>query len=184
MEEYDSTPPASVQGLKKMMHCVHQFDILLDRWKTDIDTSVVVPIITVEHSGVDELYPKRIKFASIGVATAVTYYWAFKVYLKHMMVDISNDLSIYGESTESVGLEAINISLDYASRIFRSMAYCFRKNNGVLGKLVGLFPFDTAWQTIIRANNMHAFDLSRELHFCQETADRFRQLGIPLFRDR
>ena len=184
MEEYDSTPPASVESLKKMMQCAHQFDMLLDRWKSDMDTSVVVPIITVKHNDSVEIFPDQISFASIGVATAMIYYWAFKIYLKHMIVDIANDLSVYGESIDYMGVEATNGALDFTSRICQSMAYCFQQNNGILGKLVGLFPFDAAWQTIIRANDMPGFDLGRELEFCQATADQFRSFGLTLFRER
>lgn len=185
MEEYDSTPHASVGCLKEMMQCVSQFDLSLDQWKTEMDNSVTVPIVIEEDQiGSEHLFSDHITFASIGVATAMLYYWAFKIYLSHMAIDIGKDLPDQGGQIALSKKNSMSNALAYARKLCRSMEYCFNRHTGVLGKLVGLFPFDAAWQTFIRAKEWDDIDVSLELKFCQKSAQRFRDMGITLFRDR
>lgn len=184
MEEYDSTLIASVESLQRMMKSARQFDLLLDHWKTVMETSIVVPVVTLTHTESEESFSDQITFASIGLATAMGYYWTVKIHLNHLLADIANKLLLHDVLVASVGVQASGVALDYARKISQAMEFWFAGDSGLLGKLVGLLPFDAMWHAFTRANEDPGVDLTRELDFCQNTARRYRQMGFTLFKER
>ena len=186
MEEYDSAGLASVDHLHQMLKRLRQFHHQIDQWKRNFEVTVRVPLVSVRETNSVDLFPNEIHFATMGVAISLLYYYAFKIHLNRMVIDIANDLATWGEPVPAIQLEATKQCLEYAKRICRSLPYCFDKDKGSLGKLISMFPFDSAWQTFIRANNdpYQATAHSREVDFCRSTALRYRQNGIPLFNER
>ena len=186
MEEYDSARLASIDHLYQMLQRLRQFHLLIDQWKRDFKVSVKVPLVIVKATHSEDLFSDEIHFATMGVATSLLYYYAFKIYINQMIVDIADDLAIQGESVSAIRSEATKQSLEYARRVCRSLAYCFDKDKGALGKLISIFPFDSAWQTFIRAGDDPEFDndCSREVDFCRSMALRYQQMGITLYRQR
>jgi hypothetical protein len=186
MEEYDSTQLASVDHLHQILRRLRQFHNLIDQWKRNFEVTVMVQLVTVKETHSNDLFPNEIHFAAMGVATSLLYYYAFKIHLYQMIIDIAEDLALLGRSISAIRLEATNQALEYARRICRSLPYCFEKKKGALGKLISMFPFDSAWQTFVRANEDPELDAdySREVEFCRSTALQYQKMGITLFRQR
>jgi hypothetical protein len=186
MEEYDSTGLASIGHLHQMLQRLRQFHDLLDYWKRNFEVTVNVPLVVVKETDSDDLFPNEIHFAAMGAATSLLYYYAFKIYLNQMIIDIAEDLALQGQPIPGIRSEAKDQALGYARRICRSLPYCFEKDKGALGKLISMFPFDSAWQTFVRANDDPELDADygREVDFCRLTARRYEQAGITLFRQR
>ena len=186
MEEYDSAGLASVDHLHQMLKRLRQFHHQVDQWKHNFEVTIRLPLVSVRETNSDHLFPNEIHFATMGVAVSLLYYYAFKIHLNRMTVDIADDLATWGEPVSAIQTEATKQCLEHAKRICRSLPYCFDKDKGSLGKLISMFPFDSAWQTFIRANNdpYQAADHSRDVDVCRSTAIRYRQNGIPLFNER
>lgn len=186
MEKYDSAGLASADHLYQMLERLRYFHHLMDQWKRNFEVTVGVPLVFVKDSVSNDPFSNEIHFAAMGVATSMLYYYAFKIYLNQMVIDIAQDLALHGEPTSDMVSESKDQALEYARRICRSLPYCFDMKKGVLGKLVSMFPFDTAWRTFVSANNDSGLcaDYSREVDFCRSTALRYRRLGVTLFRER
>jgi hypothetical protein len=186
MEEYDSAGLASVDHLHQILLRLRQFHHLIDQWKRNFEFMVSVPLVFVKEADSDDMFPNEIHFTTLGVATSILYYYAFKIYLNRMVIDIAEDLALQGQPISDVRSEATNQTLEYARRICHSLPYYFDKTKGMLGKLISMFPFDSAWQTFIRANDDQELDAdySREVDFCRSTARRYQEMGITLFRQR
>jgi hypothetical protein len=186
MEEYDSAGLASIGHLHQMLQRLREFHDLLDHWKRNFEVTVNVPLVIVKESDSDDLFSNEIHFAAMGAATSLLYYYAFKIYLNQMIIDIVEDLAFQGEPVPGIRSQAKDQALEYARRICRSLPYCFGKDKGALGKLISMFPFDSAWQTFLRANDDPELetDYGREVDFCRSMARRYEKAGITLFRQR
>ena len=186
MEEYDSVGLASADHLHEMLERLRRFHHQIDRWKRNFEDAIGVPLWRVKETESENLFPNEIHFVAIGVAIALLYYYAFKIQLNQMMIDVTDDLATWGESLSAIRLEATNQSLEYANKVCRSLPYCFDKDKCVIGKLASLFPFESAWQTYERASNDPDVpdDYCNEMGFCRSTALRYRQMGIAVFNER
>ena len=182
MEEYDTFKPACLQGLRQVLNSVHKFDLRLDAWKSDMADSIGAPPFVRKEPTPENSLTDRIDFPSVGVAMSMVYYFAFKIHLQHMILDLENEFLHHLVPITALAQEAAEESLKYARLTCQSLEYWFEDDKGVQGKGVGLFPFDAAWLAFARAHNSTDKNLDSELEFCRKMVGRYSDLGIPVIR--
>jgi hypothetical protein len=64
------------------------------------------------------------------------------------------------------------------------MEYFFARDPKVVGRIVCLFPFDSAWAAFTELSGKYGKDLSNELRWCRNAAARIEATGLPVFRIR
>ena len=182
LEQYDTGLDNSTHGLGQLIRSATQIDKLLNDWKADYETNFPVPLTTESPSLTATPFPTYVAYPSFGVALSLLYYYAFRSYIYLLLVDVASDIRSLSPCFTS---QATRHALACASNILASMSYCQDSCSGVVGKSIGLFPFDSAWLVYLKLHSPTAGrDYSSELAFCKTTAERFQELGITLVRDR
>ena len=186
IESYDAPGPmASVDALHETLRNVRLSHKKLGHWKDAMDAEFAKPIVTTKFvNEPDGFLAEQLDFVCIGALQTTLYYYGIYMQLDLMTLDALDDLSLCGEEVAESQGNIMSRTLHLARQCCRAMDYCFGKETGVLGKLIGLFPFDVAWQVFLRANVTAGFDVQPELRYIEKTLKRYEAIGIPPLKDR
>lgn len=93
---------------------------------------------------------------------------------------------ISGASSEDISLRSVadlhQASLDAARQICCSLEYFFEPDRKVIGRMVSLFPFETAHRTFKKHRSAgDGNGCRRELLFCDMVIESLQKEGIPTF---
>jgi len=146
-----------------------------------------------------EFYGEDLDYVNLGIASALIYYHAIKIHLNHLILDIAARFSlasrahVTGQAADQsdddlclllVIKKTFTQTLSHAKLICASIRYCFDQDKGILGKMIGMFPFDAAWLAYLRAQSDTEFDFEREIAYCEATVERYETSGFTPIRDR
>jgi len=99
-------------------------------------------------------------------------------------VDDAVESIVAGTPTEDMlsrSIEDLNqMALDSARRICSAFEYFFEEDKKRIGRMVALFPFETAYRTFKKhASDGDGNDCRRELLFCEMVNEKLHSEGIP-----
>lgn len=183
-EAFDRRSPTTrTKGfLQQILRTTHKLEQTLEAWRETVSRSIVQPSLKVEHddsSNMPELFSNSIYYASFPIAFTLMYYYAFKLCLADMVLDVADSMTMNGEDGMSLMYGVTSTYLDMAGRICRSLKYCFDPERKIGGKLIGVFPFHTARHAFTRISQQsQCFHLTAEIEWCRKTAEKFREFGI------
>lgn len=185
MEEYDlMNLDSSIPRLRELIKSVVQLSTAMDNWKTNMETLSLVPLMKLSLSPKAHPFVAQVTYSSLSSALALLHYCAFKIHLLLILLDITIDLRRHRQPAANMASHAFNRSIECARVICSSMNYCLSLESGIIGKSIARFPFDTAWQAFIRLNGIQGHDMTKEIAFCEAIANRSKQIGVTLVKDR
>jgi hypothetical protein len=173
-----------VDGLLRLVEMVRDLDARLDAWERHTTQILQSPLSrprVCTAASDPQLNP--IEFATLGTAIAMLYFHAFKIRLAELLIDIVDALPEFEHDLGRMRAAARVRSLHHARIICASMEYCFDMETRLVGKLIALFPFDSACLAFRRlgtggeGDGDGGFDGAT---WCDAFAVRFSWWGIPL----
>jgi len=184
MEFYDRgahrTPEWNRRQLRKLNKIVTQ----LNQWKTDLFEKNPDSIYTTETAAWEGLHSEYIKFRDDTVAAAFTLYTGVRIELFALVRRLATDLKAHDESAAVILRGASQEGFKWARIACQCLEYFFTRERRVMGKVACLFPFDCAWGTFVELQEERGANMSMELRWCQNTAERIEGTGLPVFRVR
>jgi hypothetical protein len=123
-------------------------------------------------------------FTSPSSAIAFTMYTAVRIHVASLIASVSDDL-IFREPHTGVRPQAAVLEAFRWSRIACQCLEFFHTGKPkVSGRIVTLWPLETAWELFSRLQADKSIDVSQEMAWCQRTAERLSSTGIPPFQWR
>jgi hypothetical protein len=183
MERFDHASHENPTCLRVQLHRLRKIISQLDKWELDLKKSRNGRIYCERPANWPGFYLERFQFYEIAVASAFTFYTGVRVQLFNLIKAASNQLSLYDSSAKAISDSADIESLNWSRNACKCVEFFYAGNKRVVGKLMCLVPFDSAWETFVRAEK-EGHDVARELDWCMTTALRVTEMGLPVLRWR
>jgi hypothetical protein len=183
MQIFDHDVQKDPNNLRIQLHRLRNIAAQLDEWELALETSYNGRLYSVRPAIWPGLHRQSFEFCNLAVATAFTFYTGVRVQLFNMIRDVSNQLALHDNSAKAISDLASNECLTWSRGACQCFEFFYAGNKKIVGKLICLFPFDSAWETFLRADNQGQ-ELARELDWCKTTAQRVTEMGLPILKWR
>ncbi|KAE9365119.1 hypothetical protein N431DRAFT_430646 [Stipitochalara longipes BDJ] len=184
IELYDKTPNRTPNWNRRQLRKLNRIVTQLNQWKTDLFEKYSDSIYTTEATAWEGLHSEYIKFRDDTVAAAFTLYAGVRIELFALVRRLAADLKSHDESAALILRGATQEGFKWSRIACQCLEYFFTRERRVMGKVACLFPFDCAWGTFVELQEERGANMSLELRWCQNTAERIEGSGLPVFRVR
>jgi len=184
MEFYDRGAHRTPEWNRRQLGKLNKIVTQLNQWKTDLFENNPDSIYTTEAAAWEGLHSDYIKFRDDTVAAAFTLYAGIRIELFALVRRLATDLQAHDESASVILRGASQEGFKWARIACQCLEYFFTRERRVMGKVACLFPFDCAWGTFVELQEERGANMSMELRWCQNTAERIQGTGVPVFRVR
>lgn len=141
-----------------------------------------------QHSGV--LYTKRsaiwdglhdycLEFPLLSTGVAFSMYTAVRIHVAALIAAVSDDILVHEPTAEVYAELAVVEALRWSRLACQCLEYFHTGRLKVAGRIVSLWPLETAWEFFVRAQAERSMNLSKEAAWCRSTAERLSNMGIP-----
>lgn len=156
----------------------------LDSWERRLRSEHKGPLYTRRNAlwkGLDEY---AFEFTSSSSAIAFTMYTAVRIHVAKLIASVSISL-VAREPHTDVRPHAAMLEAYRWSRIACQCLEFFHTDKPkVNGRIITLWPLETAWELFSHLQADKSVDVSKEMAWCQGTAERLSLMGIPPFQWR
>ncbi|KUJ09400.1 uncharacterized protein LY89DRAFT_676194 [Mollisia scopiformis] len=184
MEHYDKNPNRRPGALRRQLKKLNDLASELNQWKVDVFSRYTSAMYTAEPASWTGLHSEAIHFTNDIVASSFTVYTGIRVALFSLVRQLAEDLKAEDESAIPVLTYSIEESFKWSRIACQCTEYFFAREPNVAGKVLCLFPFDTAWSTFVELGENYDRDMTNELRWCQGAAERIEATGLPVFKVR
>lgn len=173
-------PSILKQRLQKAWNAVAE----LDSWERCLRSQHRSGLYTKRRALWEGLEETAFDFASLCSAIAFTMYTAVRIHVAYLIASVSDDL-LSREPQTDVRPQAAMLEAFRWSRIACQCLEFFHTGKPkVSGRIVTLWPLETAWELFSRLQADKYIEVSKEMAWCQRTAERLSSTGVPPFRWR
>lgn len=157
----------------------------LDKWQVSMEVrykSLNQPLYFPMPAAWPGLYDTSLFFVDLDIAVAFMLYTGIRIKLANLMIDLFDQLAMF-DTAYSLAAQGVRFScLTWARLSCRCHEYFYRPEAMGTGRIICLFPFDAAWQSFVRLQSDldGSIDLSQELRWCRNAAERFYALDVPM----
>ena len=130
------------------------------------------------------VYEYRLDFAGTSTAIAFAMYTAVRIHVAALIANISDEVLLRVPTADVHPTSAVLEALRWSRLACQSLEYFHTGVPKVAGRIVTLWPLETAWELFARLHAEGSVDVSQEIAWCQSTAERHASLGIPPFQWR
>ncbi|KAK5063219.1 hypothetical protein LTR84_005296 [Exophiala bonariae] len=156
----------------------------LESWERRLRSGHKGPLYTKRNAlwkGMDE---NAFEFTSSSSAIAFTMYTAVRIHVASLIASVSSSL-LLREPHADVRPHAAMLEAYRWSRIACQCLEFFHNDKPkVNGRIITLWPLETAWELFSHLQADKCVDVSKEMAWCQGTAERLSSMGIPPFQWR
>ncbi|KAK5223584.1 hypothetical protein LTR72_004970 [Exophiala xenobiotica] len=141
-----------------------------------------------QHSGV--VYTKRpaiwnglhddcLEFPLLSTGVAFSMYTAVRLHVAVLIAAVSEDILVREPNAEVHPELAVAEALRWSMLACQCLEYFHTGRLKLAGRIVTLWPLETAWEFFVRAQAERSMNLSKEAAWCRSTAERLSKMGIP-----
>lgn len=168
--------------LRTRLQRLRSIAIDLDSWESDFRAQQPGGLHCRKEAEWPGLYDYAFDFASLPSATAYAIYTGIRIKLSNAIYATQRDLAVHDQRiTGAHKTETLLQGLRWSRQAFQSLEYFHTGAMKDCGWLATLFPFDAAWEYVLRADLAAHVDLSAERDWSIATARRLAALEIPVF---
>lgn len=129
-------------------------------------------------------YRHRFEFPGPSTAVAFAMYAAVRVHVACLLASVSEEI-LSREPTANVHPSSCTLeALRWSRLACQSLEYFDTGLPKVAGRIVTLWPLETAWEFFGRLQREDSVDVSQEIAWCRSAAAKYATLGIPPFQWR
>jgi len=156
----------------------------LDSWERCLRSQHRSGLYTKRRALWEGLEETAFDFTSSCSAIAFTMYTAVRIHVATLIASVSDDL-LSREPQMDVRPQAAMLEAFRWSRIACQCLEFFHTGKPkISGRIVTLWPLDTAWELFSRLEADKSVQASKEMAWCQRAAERLSSTGVPPFRWR
>ncbi|KAK6365367.1 hypothetical protein LTS17_011339 [Exophiala oligosperma] len=156
----------------------------LTEWEDDLRS---------QHRGV--LYKQRpatwgglddycFEFPLLSTGVAFSMYTAVRVHVAALMAAVVNDILIRDPNADVERKPAVLEALRWSRLACQCLEFFHKGQVEFAGRIVTLWPLETAWEFFMRSQADGVLNVSREVAWCRGIAEKLSNMGIPPFQWR
>jgi len=178
MESLDSEKDISVAGLRALLVRVSGLEHQMDEWRYNLSERTSYSLFVCAESKADVLFSDTIQFSSFNFATAIGYYFVFKIYCAQLTMEICERMIDQGIDQNFLLQQSLIKFVENCRLVCRTMEYYLDAERGFAGKLAASFPMSTACRSFRFAYDKYSVALDAEMEWCRQIALRFHSHGV------
>ncbi len=151
----------------------------LDEWERQLRSRCHAALYTKVLSTWGGVYEHRLEFPGTSTAIAFAMYTAVRIHVAALIANISDEILLRAPAADVHPSSAILEALRWSRLACQSLEYFHTGEPKVAGRIVTLWPLETAWELFGRLQMEGSVDVSREIEWCRSAAERHASLGIP-----
>jgi hypothetical protein len=156
----------------------------LDEWEGQLRSRHHGILYVKTPSAWGGVYEHRLDFPGTSTAIAFAMYTAVRVHVAALVATISDEMLSRAPTSDIDPGSAVLEALQWSRLACQSLEYVHTGAPQVAGRIVTLWPLETAWEFFSRVHMEGSVDVSHELAWCRSVAERHASLGIPPFQWR
>jgi hypothetical protein len=184
MEQYDKTTNKRPGAIRRQLKKLNEVALELNQWRVDLFCKYASSMHASETVSWPGLHDTSINFTNDIVATSFTAFTGVRIALFSLVRQLAEDL----KADDASAIPVLNYSIDemhkWSKIACQCVEYHFARDPNVAGRVLCLFPFDTAWNSFVELGEKYERDLRSELRWCQSAAERIEATGLPVFKVR
>lgn len=182
LSQQHSPRSSRVSDLRTRLQRLRRIAADLDAWEQEFRAQQPRGLHTRKEAEWPGLYDYAFDFASLPSATAYATYAGVRIKLASALYATQRDLARHDHSVTSAHrTDTLLQGLRWSRQAFQSLEYFHTGPLKDCGWLATLFPFDAAWEYVLRPELAVHVDLSAERDWSAATAQRFAELEVPVF---
>ncbi|KIW88691.1 uncharacterized protein Z519_10737 [Cladophialophora bantiana CBS 173.52] len=130
------------------------------------------------------VYKRRLDFPNISIAITFAMYAAARIHVATLVADVSDEIIWRVPTADIHSTSAVWEALRWARLACQSLEYFRTDQPKAAGRIVTLWPLETAWELFARVAAGGSVDVSQEIAWCRSAAEQHANLGIPPFKWR
>ncbi|KAE8454600.1 hypothetical protein EG329_000223 [Mollisiaceae sp. DMI_Dod_QoI] len=184
MEHYDKNPGRRAGALRRQLKKLDDLALELNQWRLDLFARYPSSMHSTEAASWTGLHSEVIQFSNDIVAASFTVFTGVRVALFSLVRQLAEELKDEDESAIPLLKHSVDESFKWSRIACQCLEYFFARDPKVAGKVLCLFPFDTAWSAFLELGEKYDRDMTNELRWCQSAAERIEATGLPVFKVR
>lgn len=130
------------------------------------------------------VFRQRLEFPNTSSGIAFTMYTAIRIHAANLIANISEDILSRDPTADVHPSSAELEALQWSRLACQCIEFFHTGPPKYAGRIVTLWPLETAWELFSRLQDQGFIDTSQEIGWCRATAERHAALEIPVFRWR
>lgn len=156
----------------------------LEEWERRLHSQHHGALYTEVPSTWGELYERRLDFSVTSSAVGFTMYTAVRIHVADLIANISEEILTLEPAADVRPSTALLGALQWSRLACRCLEFFYSGKPKYTGRIVTLWPLETAWEFFTRLQAEGFVDVDREIAWCRSAAERHVALGIPPFQWR
>lgn len=166
--------------LNKIRAIVHELEDWEDRLRSRHDGRIYNEVPSTWGGA----YRHRFAFPDFRTAVAFAMYTAVRIHVASLLASVSEEI-LSREPTAEVHPSSHTLdALRWSRLACQSLEYFDTGLPKVAGRIVTLWPLETAWELFCRLQREASVEISQEIAWCRSVAAKYATLGIPPFQWR
>jgi hypothetical protein len=156
----------------------------LDEWECDLRLQNGGMLYGSVLSTWGAPFDYRLEFPSLSVAIAFAMYTAVRIHAATLVANILDEMLVRAPTADVRPNVAVAEAIRWSRLACQSLEYFHTGTPKVAGRVVTLWPLDTAWELFQRLQEEGLADVYQDRMWCRMAAERLSGLGIPPFQWR
>ncbi|EXJ70217.1 uncharacterized protein A1O5_06285 [Cladophialophora psammophila CBS 110553] len=156
----------------------------LNEWERQLRSQHRGALYTEVPATWEGIYKRRLEFPSISIAITFAMYTAARIHVATLVADVSDEIIWRVPTADIHSSSAVREALQWARLACQSLEYFRTDRSKAAGRIVTLWPLETAWELFVRVEAEGSVDVSQEIAWCRSAAEQQANLGIPPFKWR
>ncbi|KAI1610438.1 hypothetical protein EDD36DRAFT_326137 [Exophiala viscosa] len=156
----------------------------LDEWEFKLRSEHQGVIYQERSASWEGLADYCFEFELLSTAIAFSIYAAVRIHVAALIARISKDILSRDPSADVYPESAVLEALRWSRVACQCLEFFHTGDMKFTGRIVTLWPLETAWEFFAQTQIEHLMDVSTELAWCRSTAEKLTKMGIPPFQWR
>ena len=151
----------------------------LDEWERRLRRDHPVPLYTKKTAVWQGLHEYAYDFTLLSSATAFTMYTAVRIHVATLIANASDSILSHEPDADVRPRAAVLEALKWSRIACQCIEFFHTGAPKSSGRIVTLWPLETAWELFARLQADEFIDVSKEVGWCRLTAEKLAATGIP-----
>lgn len=156
----------------------------LDAWERRLRSQNQGGLYTKTPATWGGLHDLAFEFITPSVAVAFAMYTAVRIHVASVIANVAETVVSLGAEASVDPSMAVQQALRWCRIACQCLEFFHTSHSEFRGRVITLWPLETAWELFSRLHSEGSIDMSRETTWCRSAAERLALVGIPPYQWR